>query len=165
MLKRRSRNHVLSRNPPIACELIYASHERGFALASMRGPLLSRYYIQAPLAERAGNWTDEAYWAELERRLPTEQAARLVTGPSLEKSVAQLRSQACEPMRWIRLFLCGGAAHIVPPAGAKGLNLAASYVHYLFEALRRFYRKGNRVGIEGYSATALARVWKAMRFS
>lgn len=165
MLERRSRNHVLSRTPPIACELFYASHERSFALASMRGPLLSRYYIQVPLAERAADWTDAAYWAELERRLPAEQAARLVTGPSLEKSIAQLRSQVCEPTRWIRLFLCGGAAHIVPPAGAKGLNLAASDVHYLSEALRWFFRKGNPVGIEGYSATALARVWKATRFS
>ena len=155
---------VLSQTPPVADELIYAAHDRGFALASMRSPTLSRYYIQVPLSDQVQDWTDDAFWAELKRRLP-EPAQGLVTGPSLEKSIAPLRSFVTEPMRWGRLFLCGDAAHIVPPTGAKGLNLAASDVYYLSEAMQLFYATGDPAGLDGYSAKALARVWKAMRFS
>lgn len=156
---------VLSHTPPVSDELIYASHARGFALASMRSAALSRYYIQVPLTDHVDDWSDEAFWEELKKRLPEAEAKALVTGPSIEKSIAPLRSFVSEPMRWGALFLCGDAAHIVPPTGAKGLNLAASDVHYLFEALRDFYAKGDRAGLEGYSEKALARVWKAMRFS
>ncbi|MEO8244064.1 MAG: 4-hydroxybenzoate 3-monooxygenase [bacterium] len=156
---------ILSHTPPVSDELIYASHQRGFALASMRSPTLSRYYLQVPLADRAEDWSDDAFWAELKLRLPAEAAAQLITGPSVEKSIAPLRSFVSEPMRWGRLFLCGDAAHIVPPTGAKGLNLAASDVHYLYEGLRRFYLTGDAAGLESYSERALARVWKAMRFS
>lgn len=156
---------ILSRTPPVADELIYASHDRGFALASMRNPMLSRYYIQVPLSDRAEEWSDEEFWDEFKRRMPTDVAARLVTGPSIEKSIAPLRSFVSEPMSWGRLFLCGDAAHIVPPTGAKGLNLAASDVRYLAEAMTRFYSQGDAASLEGYSAKALARVWQAMRFS
>ena len=156
---------ILSRTPPVCDELIYAAHPRGFALASMRNPMLSRYYIQVPLTDKVEDWTDDAFWQEFKARLPTEVAARLVTGPSIEKSIAPLRSFVCEPMRWGRLFLCGDAAHIVPPTGAKGLNLAASDVHYLTEGLSAFYATGDAAGLERYSEKALARVWKAMRFS
>jgi p-hydroxybenzoate 3-monooxygenase len=156
---------VLSRTPPVSEELIYASHPRGFALASMRNPMLSRYYIQVPLTDKVENWSDEAFWSELKARLPVEVAGRLVTGASIEKSIAPLRSFVCEPMRWGRLFLCGDAAHIVPPTGAKGLNLAASDVHYLYEGLAAFYANGDAAGLVDYSEKALARVWKAMRFS
>ncbi len=156
---------ILSRTPPVAEELIYARSERGFALASMRNAMLSRYYVQVPLTDRVEEWSDEAFWAELKARLPAAAAARLVTGPSIEKSIAPLRSFVSEPMRWGRLFLCGDAAHIVPPTGAKGLNLAASDVHYLHEALAGHYLRGEGRGLEAYSANALARVWKAMRFS
>lgn len=156
---------VLSRTPPVAEELIYAAHPRGFALASMRNPMLSRYYIQVPLTDRVEDWSDAAFWSEFKARMPQDVAARLVTGPSIEKSIAPLRSFVCEPMRWGRLFLCGDAAHIVPPTGAKGLNLAASDVHYLSEALTGFYATGDEAGLQGYSEKALARIWKAMRFS
>ena len=156
---------ILSRTPPVCDELIYAAHPRGFALASMRNPMLSRYYIQVPLTDKVEDWSDEAFWAEFKLRLPGEIAARLVTGASIEKSIAPLRSFVCEPMHWGRLFLCGDAAHIMPPTGAKGLNLAASDVHYLFEGLSGFYAGGDASGLEGYSEKALARVWKAMRFS
>ena len=156
---------LLSRTPPVCDELIYAAHPRGFALASMRNPMLSRYYIQVPLTDKVEDWSDDAFWAEFKARLPTEVAARLVTGASIEKSIAPLRSFVCEPMRWGRLFVCGDAAHIVPPTGAKGLNLAASDVHYLYEGLTAFYGSGDAAGLEGYSEKALARVWKAMRFS
>ena len=156
---------ILSRTPPVCDELIYAAHPRGFALASLRNPMLSRYYIQVPLTDKVEDWTDDAFWQEFKARLPTEVAARLVTGPSIEKSIAPLRSFVCEPMRWGRLFLCGDAAHIVPPTGAKGLNLAASDVHYLTEGLSAFYATGDAAGLERYSEKALARVWKAMRFS
>jgi p-hydroxybenzoate 3-monooxygenase len=156
---------VLSRTPPVSDELIYAAHPRGFALASMRNPMLSRYYIQVPLTDKVENWSDDAFWDELKARLPVEVAARLVTGPSIEKSIAPLRSFVCEPMRWGRLFLCGDAAHIVPPTGAKGLNLAASDVHYLYEGLAAFYANGDAAGLANYSEKALARIWKAMRFS
>ncbi|MBI1173365.1 4-hydroxybenzoate 3-monooxygenase [bacterium] len=156
---------ILSQTPPAAEELIYAAHSRGFALASMRSPTLSRYYIQVPLSDRIEDWSDAAFWAELKSRLPEAVAQGIVTGPSIEKSIAPLRSFVSEPMRWGRLFLCGDAAHIVPPTGAKGLNLAVSDVHYLYEGLAAFYAKGDAEGLETYSQKALARVWKAMRFS
>lgn len=156
---------VLSRTPPVSDELIYAAHERGFALASMRNANLSRYYIQVPLTDKVEDWSDDAFWAEFKARMPDEIAARLVTGAAIEKSIAPLRSFVSEPMRWGRLFLCGDAAHIVPPTGAKGLNLAASDVHYLFEGLKAHYQDADDSGLTGYSEKALARVWKAMRFS
>ncbi|MEL6954860.1 MAG: 4-hydroxybenzoate 3-monooxygenase [Pseudomonadota bacterium] len=156
---------VLSETPPVDAELIYANSPRGFALCSMRNPTLSRYYIQCDIADRPEDWSDEAFWQELKARIPAEAAAALITGPSIEKSVAPLRSFVCEPMRWGRLFLCGDAAHIVPPTGAKGLNTAASDVNYLFRALAEYYESGSMAGIEGYSAQALARVWKVERFS
>ena len=156
---------ILSQTPPVSHELIYAGSERGFALCSMRNESLSRYYIQVPLTDRPEDWSDAAFWDELRRRIPAAQAAALVTGPSIEKSVAPLRSFVTEPMRWGRLFLCGDAAHIVPPTGAKGLNTAASDVHYLSRGLVEHYRDGCDAGIDAYSARALARVWKAERFS
>jgi p-hydroxybenzoate 3-monooxygenase len=156
---------VLSRTRPVSSELIYAKHERGFALCSLRSQALSRYYIQVPLTDTTEDWSDDAFWAELKRRLPAEVAGHLITGPSIEKSIAPLRSFVAEPMRHGRLFLAGDAAHIVPPTGAKGLNLAASDVHYLSQALIAFYREGSEVLLDGYSFTALARVWKAVRFS
>lgn len=155
---------VLSETPPASHELIYANHERGFALCSMRNENLSRYYIQAPTDDPIEKWTDDAFWDELRRRIPEETAETMVTGPSIEKSIAPLRSFVAEPMRWGRLFLVGDAAHIVPPTGAKGLNLAASDVYYLHRALTRHY-EGDSGGIDTYSQTALARVWKATRFS
>ncbi len=156
---------VLSETPPVNEELIYANSERGFALCSMRNPQLSRYYIQCSLADSVADWTDDAFWAELKSRLPPDQAQALVTGPSIEKSIAPLRSFVTEPMRWGRLFLCGDAAHIVPPTGAKGLNTAASDVHYLYHGLRQYYEDGVTDGIDAYSEQALARVWKVERFS
>jgi p-hydroxybenzoate 3-monooxygenase len=156
---------VLSRTPPVSDELIYANHERGFALCSMRNPMLSRYYIQCPTDDPLDKWTDAAFWDELRRRIPEDAADTLVTGPSIEKSIAPLRSFVAEPMRWGRLYLVGDAAHIVPPTGAKGLNLAIGDVHYLSDALIRHYRDRDDAGLDGYSATALARVWKAERFS
>ena len=156
---------VLSRTPPVAEELIYANHERGFALCSMRNEMLSRYYIQCPVDDPLEKWTDDAFWDELRRRIPSDAADRLITGPSIEKSIAPLRSFVAEPMRWGRLYLVGDAAHIVPPTGAKGLNLAIGDVHYLSDALLRHYRDRDDEGLETYSATALARVWKAERFS
>jgi p-hydroxybenzoate 3-monooxygenase len=156
---------VLSRTKPVSDELIYASHARGFALCSMRSRVLSRYYIQVPLSDATEQWSDDAFWAELRRRLPDEVAARLVTGPSIEKSIAPLRSYVAEPMRYGRLFLAGDAAHIVPPTGAKGLNTAASDVYYLCRAMTAHYKTGDDTGLDGYSDRALARVWKAQRFS
>lgn len=156
---------LLVDRPPASHELVYASHERGFALCSMRSHERSRYYIQVPLEERAEAWSDDAFFDELRRRLPAEVAELVATGPSLEKSVAPLRSFVAEPMRFGRLFLAGDAAHIVPPTGAKGLNLAASDVRYLFDALREHYGEGSDAGLDTYSARALARVWKAERFS
>jgi p-hydroxybenzoate 3-monooxygenase len=144
--------------------LIYASHDRGFALASMRSATLSRSSIQVPLTDKVEHWSDDAFWAEFKARMPADVAARLVTGPSIEKSIAPLRSFVSEPMRWGKLFLCGDASHIVPPTGAKGLNLAASDVHYLYEGLTAHYRGDDR-GIDAYSQRALSRVWQAMRFS
>lgn len=155
---------VLSRTRPAAPELIYANHERGFALASMRNDQLSRYYIQAPADDPLEKWSDDAFWDELRRRLPSEVAETMQTGPSVEKSIVPLRSFVAEPMRFNRLFLVGDAAHIVPPTGAKGLNLALSDVHYLSDALIAHYA-GEDAGVEGYSERALARVWKATRFS
>ncbi|MFK7752136.1 MAG: 4-hydroxybenzoate 3-monooxygenase [Sedimentitalea sp.] len=156
---------ILSETPPVNHELIYANSERGFALCSMRNDQLSRYYIQCSLSDKPEDWTDAAFWQELKRRIPADQAAKLVTGPSIEKSIAPLRSFVCEPMQFGRLFLCGDAAHIVPPTGAKGLNTAASDVNYLFRALHQYYDTGHADAVEGYSAQALSRVWKAERFS
>ena len=156
---------LLSRTPPVEAELVYAHHPRGFALCSMRNAQLSRYYLQVPLSDRVEDWSDDAFWAELRARIPPDMAARLVTGPSVEKSIAPLRSFVAEPMRQGRLYLAGDAAHIVPPTGAKGLNLAVSDVAYLAKALTAFYAGGNAGLLDAYSATALARVWKAERFS
>lgn len=156
---------VLSRTKPVSPELIYARHERGFALCSLRSQVLSRYYVQVPLADKVEDWSDAAFWGELQRRLPGEVAERLITGPSIEKSIAPLRSFVAEPMRYGNLFLAGDAAHIVPPTGARGLNSAASDIHYLCHALLAHYQRGDSSGLDGYSAKALARVWKAQRFS
>ncbi len=156
---------LLSDTPPVSDELIYNNHDRGFALCSMRSTHRSRYYLQCPLDEHVDNWPDDKFWEELKRRLDPEAAATLVTGPSIEKSIAPLRSFVAEPMRFGRLFLAGDAAHIVPPTGAKGLNLAASDVHYLSSALREFYAEKSAAGIDDYSRRALGRVWKAERFS
>jgi p-hydroxybenzoate 3-monooxygenase len=156
---------LLADVPPVFHELIYAHTERGFALCSMRSPTRSRYYVQVPLEEKVENWSDEAFWNELRSRLDPEARERLVTGPSLEKSIAPLRSFVAEPMRFGSLFLAGDAAHIVPPTGAKGLNLAASDVKYLASALTEHYREHSSVGLEHYSDRALRRIWKAERFS
>ena len=156
---------VLSETEPVSEELIYVSHERGFALCSMRSRTRSRYYVQCTLSEQIDEWPDERFWRELSRRLPRDAAARLQTGPAIEKSIAPLRSFVAEPLRFGRLFLAGDAGHIVPPTGAKGLNLAASDVHYLAEALIAYYFEKNTSALDGYSARALARVWKAERFS
>ena len=156
---------VLSRTKPVSPELIYVKHERGFALCSLRSQVLSRYYVQVPLTDKVEDWSDDAFWTELKRRLPDEVAGRLITGPSIEKSIAPLRSFVAEPMRFGRMFLAGDAAHIVPPTGAKGLNLAASDVRFLSHALREYYDEKSSQGIDSYSARALSRVWKAVRFS
>ncbi|MGD9865760.1 MAG: 4-hydroxybenzoate 3-monooxygenase [Pseudodonghicola sp.] len=156
---------VLSRTKPVSPELIYAKHERGFALCSLRSQVLSRYYIQVPLTDRVEDWSDEAFWDELKKRLPQDVAEALITGPSIEKSIAPLRSFVAEPMRYGNLFLAGDAAHIVPPTGARGLNSAASDIYYLYHALLDHYRGGDDTGLDNYSAKALARVWKAQRFS
>jgi p-hydroxybenzoate 3-monooxygenase len=156
---------ILSETPPVDDELIYANSERGFALCSMRNANLSRYYIQCSLSDRPEDWSDAAFWDELKRRIPEHVADKLVTGPSIEKSIAPLRSFVTEPMRWGRLFLCGDAAHIVPPTGAKGLNTAASDIHYLYHGLMQFYEDKDSEGIDRYSEKALARIWKAERFS
>jgi p-hydroxybenzoate 3-monooxygenase len=156
---------VLSETPPLNDELIYANHERGFALCSMRNPHLSRYYVQCPLDADLGDWPDERFWDELSRRLPPQVAAALVTGPSVEKSITPLASLVREPMQHGRLFLAGDAAHVVPPTGAKGLNLAVSDVFHLSSALIEHYEEGSSAGLDAYSGRALARVWKAVRFS
>ncbi|MGI9450658.1 MAG: 4-hydroxybenzoate 3-monooxygenase [Geminicoccaceae bacterium] len=156
---------VLSRTKPVNDELIYANHERGFALCSMRSATLSRYYIQCALDADLKDWPDERFWNELKRRLPRPVAEELKTGPSIEKSIAPLRSFVAEPLSYGRLFLAGDAGHIVPPTGAKGLNLAASDVHYLSNALIAFYQKGDEHGLKAYSEKALRRIWKAERFS
>ena len=156
---------ILADVPPCNPEIIYANHERGFALASMRSMTRSRYYIDVPLTEDVANWPDERLWDELAIRLGPGPASRMVRGPSLEKSIAPLRSYVFEPMRYGSLLLCGDAAHIVPPTGAKGLNLASSDVHYAAEALTGFFLRNDPDAIPAYSTKALARVWKAERFS
>jgi p-hydroxybenzoate 3-monooxygenase len=156
---------VLADVPPAEPELVYANHERGFALASMRSLVRSRYYIQCGLEEKVEDWPDERFWDELCLRLGPATGSKVVRGPSFEKSIAPLRSFVAEPMRWGRLFLAGDAAHIVPPTGAKGLNLAASDVIMLHEGLVEFYKKNRMAGIDAYSSRALSRVWKAERFS
>lgn len=156
---------ILADVPPCHDELIYANHERGFALASMRSRTRSRYYIDVPLTERVEEWSDERIWDELAIRLGPDAAAGMTRGPSIEKSIAPLRSYVFESMRHGSLLLCGDAAHIVPPTGAKGLKLAASDVHYAAEALTAFFARADNDAIAGYSARALARVWKSERFS
>ncbi|MDD2092907.1 4-hydroxybenzoate 3-monooxygenase [Pseudomonas guariconensis] len=156
---------LLADTPPVNHELIYAHHERGFVLCSQRSHTRSRYYLQVPLHERVEDWSDERFWEELKARLPEDVAARLITGAALEKSIAPLRSQVVEPMQFGRLFLLGDAAHIVPPTGAKGLNLAASDVNYLYRILVKVYREGRTDLLAQYSPLALRRVWKGERFS
>lgn len=156
---------LLADVPPVSDELIYVNHERGFALCSMRSPTRSRYYLQCAADEDVNAWSVNRFWDEIRLRLDDEAAARVTTGPALEMSVAPLRSFVAEPLRFGRLFLAGDAGHIVPPTGAKGLNLAASDVYYLFHALREFYEERSSAGLDAYSAKALARVWQAVRFS
>ncbi len=156
---------ILADVPPVAEELIYSNHERGFALCSMRSLNRSRYYIQCGLDEKLEAWPDVRFWDELRRRLPAQAAETLLTGPSIEKSIAPLRSFVVEPLKFGRLFLVGDAAHIVPPTGAKGLNLAAADVRVLYQALAEYYRTGRRELIDRYSEQCLRRIWKAVRFS
>lgn len=156
---------ILSETPPVRDELIYANSERGFALCSMRHEMLSRYYVQCPLEDSPEDWSDDRFWTELRARLPQEAADDLVTGPSIEKSIAPLRSFVAEPLRYGRLLLAGDAAHIVPPTGAKGLNLAISDVFYLSQALIEQLRDGSSSGVDSYAEVALRRVWRAVRFS
>ena len=156
---------ILSETPPVKEELIYANHGNGFALASMRNNNLSRYYIQTSLDDRVESWDDKRFWEELKRRLTIEASESIITGPSIEKSIAPLRSFVCEPMNWNNLFLVGDAAHIVPPTGAKGLNLAVSDVYYLFNGLKKHYLFNDDKDLKNYSTKALSRVWKAIRFS
>lgn len=156
---------VLADVPPAWDELIYADSDRGFALASMRSASRVRCYVQCSLEDRVDEWSDERFWAEFKQRIGGEVAERMTAGRSLEKSIAPLRSFVAEPMRYGRLFLAGDAAHIVPPTGAKGLNLAASDVFYLYEALSAYYEGGSQAALEQYSTRALRRVWQAVRFS
>ena len=156
---------ILSETPPVSEELIYANHGNGFALASMRNKNLSRYYIQTNLEDNIDNWSDIKFWEELKKRLPSNVADTIITGPSIEKSIAPLRSFVCEPMSWKNLYLVGDAAHIVPPTGAKGLNLAVSDVYYLYNAMKNFYLLDTTDDLKMYSARALSRVWKSIRFS
>jgi len=156
---------IISEVQPVSHELIYSNHQRGFALCSMRSLTRSRYYVQCSLDDKVEEWSDDRFWDELRSRLPAETAEKMVTGPSIEKSIAPLRSFVAEPMRFGRLFLVGDAAHIVPPTGAKGLNLAASDVRYLFDGLREYYLDKSDAGVDAYSQRALRRVWKAERFS
>ena len=156
---------LLSDTPPVSEELIYVNDPRGFALCSQRNKTRSRYYLQVPLTDDLEEWTDDAFWQELLLRLDDEGRERLITGPSLEKSIAPLRSFICEPLRFGRMFLAGDAGHIVPPTGAKGLNLAATDVKYLSSALVDFYQDKTEAGIDGYSARCLKRIWRAERFS
>lgn len=156
---------LLSETPPVSDELIYASHERGFALCSMRNEHRSRYYVQGPADTTVDDWPDDRFWSELKARLPDTAGGDLVTGRSIEKIVTPLRSWVSEPLRHGRLFLAGDAAHVVPPTGAKGLNLAISDVVYLTEAFADYYASGSVTGLDGYSGKALDRVWKAVRFS
>lgn len=156
---------LLSDTPPVHEELIYANHRRGFALCSMRSHTRSRYYIQVGLDEKVEDWSDDRFWDELRRRLPPEVAEKMVTGPSIEKSIAPLRSFVAEPLRFGNMFLVGDAGHIVPPTGAKGLNLAASDMYYLSTALIAWYKDGRSDLLDRYSEVALRRVWAAVRFS
>lgn len=156
---------ILADIPPVSHELIYANHPRGFALSSMRSETRSRYYIQCELDDKVENWSDERFFDEFRRRLPAHHAEALVVGPSFEKSIAPLRSFVAEPMRFGQLFLVGDSAHIVPPTGAKGLNLAASDVYYLFNGLQEYFVEKSEAGIDAYSERALSRVWKSVRFS
>jgi p-hydroxybenzoate 3-monooxygenase len=156
---------ILSETPPIADELIYANSKHGFALASMRNENLVRHYVQVPLTDKVEDWSDARFWTEFKKRLPTHVADKVVMAPSIEKSIAPLRSFVSEPLKWGNLFLVGDAAHIVPPTGAKGLNLAVSDVHYLKDALIKAFKENDLSGIDGYSEKALERIWKAMRFS
>ena len=156
---------ILADVPPVSHELIYANTERGFALCSMRSATRSRYYVQCDLGDKVEQWSDDAFWAELRSRLDPQAGEQLVTGPSIEKSIAPLRSFVAEPMRFGRMFLAGDAAHIVPPTGAKGLNLAATDVKYLSSALIEHYREHSAAGIDSYSERCLRRIWKAERFS
>jgi p-hydroxybenzoate 3-monooxygenase len=156
---------VLSETPPVSDELIYSNHERGFSLCSLRSDKVSRYYIDVPVDTPLEEWTDDVFWEELKRRLPEDAASALVTGPSIEKSIAPLRSFVCDTMNYGRLFLAGDAGHIVPPTGAKGLNSAASDIYFLSRGMIEYYRSDSESGLENYAAKALARVWKAERFS
>jgi p-hydroxybenzoate 3-monooxygenase len=156
---------ILAEVPPVSEELIYSNHARGFALCSMRSLTRSRYYLQCALDEKVADWSDDRFWDELRLRLPDEIAAALATGPSIEKSIAPLRSFVVEPLRFGRLFLVGDAAHIVPPTGAKGLNLAAADVRVLYQALAEYYRTGHAGALDQYSGLCLRRIWKAVRFS
>jgi p-hydroxybenzoate 3-monooxygenase len=156
---------ILADTPPVSHELIYSNHERGFALCSMRSPTRTRYYVQCSLHDKVEDWSDDAFWDELRRRLDPQAAETMVTGPSIEKSIAPLRSFVAEPMRFGSMFLAGDAAHIVPPTGAKGLNLAASDVRFLARALIEHYRDHSDEGLDRYSERCLSRVWKAERFS
>jgi p-hydroxybenzoate 3-monooxygenase len=155
---------IMSETPPYP-DICYCYHSRGFALASQRSPMLSRYYIQCDLDDKPDDWPDDRFWEEFLARCPKDMAESIVTGPSIEKSIAPLRSFVAEPMRYGRLFLAGDAAHIVPPTGAKGLNLAVSDVFYLSRALTEAYGKGNAAYLDSYSDTALRRVWGAARMS
>jgi len=156
---------VLSRTKPVSPELIYAKHPRGFALCSLRSQVLSRYYIQVPLTDSVEDWSDEAFWEELKRRLPADVYEQFITGPTTEQSLAPLRSFVAEPMRYGNMFLAGDAAHIVPPTGARGLNTAGSDIYYLYHGFVDHYQKGDSTGLDNYSEKALSRVWKAQRFS
>jgi p-hydroxybenzoate 3-monooxygenase len=156
---------ILADTPPVNHELIYANHERGFALCTMRSMTRSRYYLQVAADEDVADWSDDRFWTELKRRIPADAGAALKTGPRLEMSVAPLRSFVAEPLRYGRLFLAGDSAHIVPPTGAKGLNLAVADVRFLIEALTAYYKSGRTALLDGYSERCLARVWKAQRFS
>jgi p-hydroxybenzoate 3-monooxygenase len=156
---------LLSDTPPVHDELIYVNHSRGFSLCSQRSHTRSRYYLQVPLTDKIDQWSDEAFWQELRLRLDEQANDQLVTGPSIEKSIAPLRSFVTEPLRFGRMFLAGDAGHIVPPTGAKGLNLAASDVKYLFNGIREYYEERSEAGINRYSEVALARIWRAERFS
>jgi p-hydroxybenzoate 3-monooxygenase len=156
---------VLADVPPVRDELVYAHHERGFALCSMRSRTRSRYYVQCALSDSVERWSDDAFWDELRRRLPPQVAEAVTTGPSIEKSIAPLRSFVAEPMRFGRLLLAGDAAHIVPPTGAKGLNLAASDVGFMSQALAEHYRERSDAALDDYSRRCLARIWRAERFS
>ena len=156
---------ILADVPPVSHELIYANHPQGFALCSMRSMTRSRYYVQCSLEDKVEEWSDDRFWDELRFRLPPDTADQVTTGPSIEKSIAPLRSFVSEPLRFGTMFICGDAAHIVPPTGAKGLNLAASDVFYLFNAIQEYYEENSESGLEAYSKKVLSRVWKAVRFS